>query len=427
MNARTFLVSASLVVLASSSLGCKMRQTSGSRASGQSKLMDDTFAGQNACNADDHTKPFVVEWDATDMSSFESLAAGDIVFVKYEGCSLKVLDECKNDDIRGEEGAYKAVEWTTGQLETVDIGNSGELYAKLPLGQASLGARVSGGERFHMEYYVAGTRYATRDAVFSSQLEGRYGCEDANYFVYAYNLGAFALGSASNLDIEAGGSAFGFGAGGKRNSHHKVDKKGGDLAVCTSDSATEVSGCKSPIRLNLRKIRPGESPEAEAMKAPDTPESLAAAAIVNQKLEISAEARSRYESATAKANAGDGKGCLKQLAALDKLDPKHKSTDPSSPFAMTRAQCVMLSGKCDAGKGQYRKALEKTNMAQFGPETIDRSVDAYAAMYCKGKMNDTDALRKALTEMQQAAYMTKKDVQFCDSRYATIKKLIRRA
>ncbi len=390
--------------------------------------MDQTFAGQNACNADDHTKPFVIEWDATDMSSFESLAADDIVFVKYEGCSLKILDECKNDSIRGEQGAYKPPEWTTGQLETVDIQNSGELVAKLPLAQATLGARVSGGESFHMEYYVAGTRYASRDAVYESDLEGRYGCEETTHFVYGFNLGAFALGSANELNIEAGGSAFGFGATGNRSQSSNVAKKGGDLATCKSDSATEVSGCKSPIRLNLRKIRPGESPEDVAMAKPDDPESMTAAAMINQKMDISEEAQSRYKAAMEKAGAGDGKGCLKELKAHDKLAPKNKSTDPKSYASMLRAQCVMRSGKCDAGKVQFRKALEKaSSFANQGPEQIDRTVDAYASMYCQGKMNPTDGLRKALTELQQAAYMTKKTPKYCTERWNTAKKLIPKA
>jgi hypothetical protein len=432
MIPRSLFATLSVLSLVGMSLACTMRQTSGSRASGQSKLMDDTFAGQNACNPDDHTKPFVVEWDATDMSSFESIAANDIVFVQYEGCTLKVLDECKNDSIRGEMGAYKPPDWTTGQLETVDIANTGELAAKLPLGQATLGARVSGGEKFHMEYYVAGTRYASRDAVFVSDLkEGdgyRYGCEETTHFVYGFNLGAFALGSANELNIEGGASAYGFGVEGKRNKHHNVDKKGGDLASCKSDSATEIAGCKAPIRLNLRKIRKGESPEAEAMAQPDTPESLTAAAMVNQKIELSADAQGHVDAANQKLAAGDGKGCLKELAAHDKLNAKHKSTNPSSPFAMTRAMCVMRSGKCDAGKVQLRKALEKIGtFAQSGPEQIDSTVDVWAAMHCQGKMNATDTLRKALMEMTAAAYTTKKDVKYCDSRYATIKKLIPKA
>ncbi|RMG96727.1 MAG: hypothetical protein D6705_10410 [Deltaproteobacteria bacterium] len=407
---------------------CKLKQTSGLRSSGQSRLMDQTYAGQNKCNPDEHDKPFVIEWDATQMSSFESLAASDIVFVRYEGCSLKILDECKNDSIRGEQGAYKPVEWTTGQLETIDIANEGDLYAKLPLGKATLGARVAGGERFRMEYYVAGTRYASRDAVYAADLEGRYGCDEATHFVYAYNLGAFALGSANEFDASAGGSVYGFGAGGSQHSHYRADKKGGDLSACRSDAATEIAGCKAPIRLHLRKIRPGRSPEAEAMAAPDTPESLSATAVLNQKIAMSDEARARIEAATAKLTAGDGKGCLAELDAHDRLDPKHKSTDPNSPFALTRAMCVMKSGKCDAGKGQMRKTLEKQPaFAQSGPEQIDRTVDAYAAMYCEGRMNPTDALRKALAELQNAAFQTRKDVAFCDERYARVKRLLPKA
>lgn len=426
---RSLFTTLSVVALvAASSFGCTMRQTSGTRASGQSKLMDDTFAGQNACNPDDHTKPFVIEWDATDQSSFQSLAASDVVFVKYEGCTLKVLDECKNDSIRGEQGAYKPPEWTVGQLETVDIANTGELYAKLPLGQATLGARVSGGETFHMEYYVAGTVYASRDAVYEKDLEGRYGCEDTTHFVYGYNLGAFALGSANELNIEGGASAYGFGAGGNRKSHHKADKKGGDLAACTSDSAQEVDGCKAPIRLQLRKIRPGESPESAAIQAPDTPESLTAAMAINTKMEISEEARAHYEAAMQKMGARDGKGCIQELNAHDKLNPKQKSTDPQSYAAMARGTCVMLSGKCDAGKVQYRKALEKhQSFVQQSPEQLDAHVDSIAAMSCQGKMNATDSLRQALRNLMAGAYTATKTSEYCTENWNKAKKLIPKA
>ena len=422
---RSLLTFSTLTLLAVSTSGaCVMKQTHGSRDSGQSRLMDDTFAGQNACNAEEHTKPFIIEWDATDASSFESLAASDIVFVKYEGCKLRVLDECKNDSFRGEQGAYKPPEWTAGSLETIDIENSGELYAKLPLAQASLGGRVSGGEKFHMEYFVAGTRYASRDAVYTADLDGRYGCDEATHFVYAYNLGAFALGSANEMTIEAGGSAYGFGAGGKKQNKSSAEKKGGDLGVCRADEATEVSGCKAPIRLNLRAIRPGESPEAEAMAQPDDPQSLSAAAVVNARMDMSDEARARYDAAMAAMQAGDGAQCIKELDAHDKLDPQHKSSDPNSSFAFQRSQCVMMAGKCDAGKVQMRKAMEKSMAQHMGPEQIDSAVETYAGMFCQGKMSDRDTLLKALTELQKGAYQTRESVQFCTDAYSTVKKLL---
>ena len=198
--------------------------------------------------------------------------------------------------------------------------------------------------------------------------------------------------------------------------------------MCKSDSATEVSGCKSPIRLNLRKIRPGQSPEGEAMAKPDTPDSVTAAAMLDQKLELGAEAQARFDSAKAKANAGDGKGCLKELDIHDNLDAKHKSTDPNTEgFARLRAQCVMLSGKCDAGKVQMRKALEKTNMAEYGAAHIDAVVDGFASMYCQGDLNATDSLRRALKNLEKGAFTAKKTTAFCDEQYTAVKKNLSKA
>src|SRR4029450_2083251 len=78
-----------------------------SRESGQSSLMGETFAGANKCNAASHARPFVIEWDATDMSSFEALAARDVVFVRYVGCDLEVLHGCSDGSIKGRFGSYK--------------------------------------------------------------------------------------------------------------------------------------------------------------------------------------------------------------------------------------------------------------------------------------------------------------------------------
>lgn len=413
--------------------GCAMALTSSActtkpamgknRDSGQSELMSSTFAGQNACNPENHLKPFIIEWDATDMSSFESHAANDIVVVRYEGCNLVVLDECRNESIRGEQGSYKPPEWTSGSLETIDISNEGELYAKLPLGAATLGGRVSGGERFHMEYYVAGKREATRDAVYRADIESNPGCEGATHFVHGFNLGAFALGSATQVDSKVGGSVYGFGAGGSTSSKRNAEKKGGDLGVCRSDSATEVAGCKAPIRLSLRKIRDGEDPNKEAMKAPDTADSLNAAGQLAAKLDMSDAARAHYESATAKANAKDGKGCLSELDKHAKADPKHPSTDPKTPLAYVRSQCLMLAGKCDAGKQLLRKAIENSSTAQFGEEMIDRQVEGYVQMYCQGKMSKRDELLKAWNDLSMAASTTKKDVAFCDAQLKRINTL----
>jgi hypothetical protein len=425
----TAIVSRTLTLLALatvtiSPLGCRMQQTAGVRASGQSRLMDESFAAQNACNPEEHNRPFIIEWDATDMSSFESIAANDIVIVKYEGCKLRVLDECRNDSIRGSQGAYKPPEWTSGSLETLDIHNEGELYAKLPLGQATLGGRVAGGERFHMEYFVAGTVSASRDAVYRGDLESNPGCDAATHFVYGYNLGAFALGSANEINTEVGGSLYGFGAGGKTSKGSKAEKKGGDLSMCKGESATEVLGCKTPIRLNLRTIRDGQNPGMEAMTQPDTDASLSAAGTINQKIETSEEARAHYDAAQQKLVSRDGKGCLAELDLHDELDPKHKSSDPKSYAATTRAQCVMMSGNCEAGKSQARKSLEATSSVPMAPAQVDQFVESYAMLWCQGdSMSERDQLLQANYLLEQST-RGQPDIAFCDQHWKKAKKLL---
>lgn len=397
----------------------------GSRESGQSNLMGETFAGKNACNPENHERPFIIEWDATDMSQFESIAADDVVLVKYEDCKLTVLDGCKDDSVKGNYGTYRPVEWTSGSLEKMEIKSEAELYANLPLGVASLGGRVSGGEQFRMEYYVAGTRTATRPAVYKGDVKSNPGCASATHFVYGYNLGAFALGSVSKSSVEAEGSLYGFGAGGKNTQSQSADKKGGDLAVCKAESATEIRGCKVPIRLTLRKLEGGENPDVSARKAAETDEAKNLAAKVDAKIEVAGKAGEHWSSANVKMNARDGKGCLAELDTHDKLDPKHKSTDPKSGKGYTRARCLMLAGQCDAGKQLNRLTAQAMAGTQLSPEQIDRGAEAEASRWCQGKMSDRDTLLKALQELQQGAYMAQKDGPFCQSAYNTAKRLVK--
>ncbi len=396
----------------------------GSRESGQSKLMGETFAGKNACNPESHDRPFITEWDATDMSQFESIAANDVVFVKYEGCKLTVLDSCKDDSVRGSFGSYKPVEWTSGSLEKMEIKSEAELYANLPLGVASLGGRVSGGEQFRMEYYVAGTRSATRPAAYSSDIKSVAGCKGATHYVYGYNLGAFALGSVTEKSASAEASLYGFGAGGSAKKSTKADKQGGDLGLCKSETATEIQGCKVPIRLTLRKIEAGDNPDKTAQKAPETDASLNKAAKLEAKFEAKGEAGERFKSAQTKFTAKDGKGCLAELDAHDKLNPKDKSSEAKSGFPhYLRAQCLMVAGKCDAGKAMATKGLAVMQGDQ-SPEQIDAHVEALAKLHCQGKMSDRDTLLQAMHNLTMAG-VNKKDVAYCKSNWETAKRLFK--
>jgi hypothetical protein len=393
------------------------------RESGQSQLMGETFAGKNKCNPENHERPFVIEWDATDMSSFESLAQRDVVVVRYEGCKLRILDGCRDDSVPGAYGAYRPVSWTSGSLERIEISSEADLYAKLPLGVASLGGRVARGEKFRMEYFVAGTRNATRPGLYRGDIAGNPGCQGATHFVYGYNLGAFALGSTSANTLSADGSLYGFGASGTEKRHEKAEKKGGDLHSCRSDSASELQSCKVPIRLTLRPIEDGDNPDRAARRAPDTDDSLNAAGKVAATVEISAEAREHYQSAQTKLRAGDGKGCLAELDKHDELDPGHPSTEPSSGLGLERPECLMLAGQCDAGKALARRYIEQRGPGKY--TSTDAEVDSLVGKYCRGRMSKRDELLAALNRIVEGSMRGGVQAKECAKAYSTAKRLLR--
>jgi hypothetical protein len=388
--------------------------TASGRESGQSRLIEKTFAGRDRCNPQDHTRPFVIEWDGTDISSFESRATTDVVFVRYEGCKLQVLDACANDSVRGSLGSYGAVDWTSGSVEKVDILDENELYAKLPLGTSDLGARVAGGERFHMEYFVAGTRKATRPAVYRSDVDAVPGCLGATHFVYAYNVGAFALGSYAKLGTAVGATVWGVGAGASQKNQSAIEKQGGVLASCRGESATEVSTCKVPIRLALREIEPGDAPEKKAEAAPETPQAANLAGKLARDDARSHEATERLASAQRKLSARDGKGCLAELDAHDRLEKRagRLSTDATG-LGYLRAECLMLAGQCNAGKGLARKSTEARNPDQSASQ-IDRSVDDDVAYFCGAAATEPrDQLLVALRVLDEGAMRQRTTPKVC--------------
>jgi len=378
--ARTVIlgVMAALVPLAISCGGGALPATGESRPSGQSSLMGKTYAGQNACNPKSHEKPFIIEWDATDMSLFENRAATDVVFVKYEGCDLQVLDACANDSVRGQLGAYRPVEWTSGSVEHIDISDEGELYAKLPLGVATLGGRVHAGEKFLMDYFVSGVKTATRSGVYRGDLAQIPGCAGATHFVYGFALGAFALASQKKVTGEAGASVQGIGAGASRTTSSNAEKKGGLIESCRAATAKEVKTCQVPIRLVLRAIQDGKSPDSGAAAAANAPPPTR-----SDRPEITMEETKLRESAARKRIAKDGKGCLADLDAADQQFPNSArlSTRPDGMMNI-RGECLMLTGQCDAGKKLLRMAFERMNMAT---ETIDQVVKIRADELCPKK------------------------------------------
>jgi hypothetical protein len=337
-----------------------------SAAEPTNKLMDRTTAGSNRCIVTkSHTRPFVIEWDATDLASFEAKAAHDVVFVRYAGCNLTVLD-CSDSSLRGQLGAYRSPEWTSGTVEGFDMSTEQELYAQLPLGAAALAGRIESGEALRLRYFVSGVASATRDAVYRDDLPKR--CAGATHFVQAYNLGAFELATSARTKVGASAGISGFGGGATDAKQIGVLKRGGELSSCRDEAARATRRCQVPIRITLREVEDGAAPAAREKPA-GTGGGMTALL----------EAGKIRNAAQRKLLDGDGTGCLRDLERAGEIDPDPEHIEI---VAQLHAQCTMRSGKCDAGKELLRAYYRRFWGKGGTPQAIDSAVTSQANAHC---------------------------------------------
>lgn len=122
-------------------------------------------------------------------------------------------------------------------------------------------------------------------------------------------------------------------------------------------------------------------------------------------------------SANRKMMHGDGKGCLADLDRIAAIDPQL-----DAQLLMTRAQCRMAIGECQAGKQQvadyYERELAMTR------ERAEQMAESIASMRCHGgDASERDRLLAAYFDLSDGAYMNKRDVEFCRERVAIIEEL----
>ena len=388
-------------------LGCVLGCVCGCQAATHplgNDLVEQTAVGKARCDdaAQQQLKPFLVEWDATDLAQFEALAARNLVLVKYEGCDLTVLDGCLDQGIPGRYGTYEPPHFTSGTTESVQIDNEDELYAKLPLGVATFGGQVKMGAKLDLRYHVAGVATATRAAISSQQLAGNPACAEATHFVHQYHLGAFRLGTRESTRAEGGGTVGEFGGGGKTKSQTDRRKEGGDLDDCATHQQLR---CRVPIRVVLRPLDSGGQASADFASAP------VPASGGNDDPRL--QAHQLRNSAREKERNGDGTACLEELDRADALDPQ-SARNPAWLF--TRAQCQMAAGHCEEGKETLRTFLTSTDDARRLDEAaIAKQVETAADAKCPSSTGKTDEQRivRALRAIVVATERTPPNVPAC--------------
>jgi hypothetical protein len=165
--ARRWAAFVALTLVAFTLLGCPSQQLIT-----EVPTVEDADGQQATCKvARDPLNPLVVEWPGTAKVDLESASRRGLVAVSYAGCTMKILTSCQI------EGGYD-LESTTPARDRIEISDNNELYAKLPLGAASLKGELSTGSSLELDYIAVGQRVAN-----DSPKASKGDCQDATHFV----------------------------------------------------------------------------------------------------------------------------------------------------------------------------------------------------------------------------------------------------
>jgi hypothetical protein len=194
-----------------------------------------------------HEQPLVTEWPASYKARLEALLQEGAVAVEYSGCEMRIIDSCRLA------GSY-AWKKTTLSTDTTEIRDEDELYAKLPLGAASLSGELKTSGTLHVQTTVSGQmRLVGKSA---EDTNGGAECARATHLVTALSIGAFKLvaGGEVSANVGADVGTAGVHAGGAQSK--SILRTAGDPGSCERATQDEPSAeCRSPIQIFLTPIR----------------------------------------------------------------------------------------------------------------------------------------------------------------------------
>jgi hypothetical protein len=197
--------------------------------------------------------PLVTEWPASEKANLEAMSHSGAVLVAYSGCSMRVLPACRVP------GSYR---WqrTTPATDTLEITSEDELYARLPLGAASLEAELKRSGKLSVQTTVAGQLRLEQDNPPNVPVDGP--CAHATHVVTALAIGAFSMTAGGNTGIQGKASLTAIGeTGGNANRSASIMRSAGDPDVCGAGTDEGPQGnCASPIQVFLAPL-PGRSTE----------------------------------------------------------------------------------------------------------------------------------------------------------------------
>jgi transposase len=228
--------------------GCMQSSTAKARS-----VLPRVPAEQAKCRvAASQSSPLVTEWPASEKANLEVLLRNGTVAVAYSGCSMRLLPECR---VKGEYHWQR----TTPSTDALEINDSDELFAKLPLGAASLEGELKRSGKLSVKTTVSGQLRLENASVAEIPREGA--CAQATHLLSGLSLGAFALTAGGQKDSKLGASITLGEASAKTERSADLLRSAGDFDTCVqSTNDSPHVNCASPIQAFLTPL-PGRTEE----------------------------------------------------------------------------------------------------------------------------------------------------------------------
>lgn len=207
--------------------------------------------------------PLIVEWPGADRATLEARARRAIVPVRYLGCEMEILKQCSFPG----QYSYTAL---NKQRESIVVRDVDDLYAKLPLGAASLEGTLKSAGELNVAMVMVG-RYEWNGTPKYGDLQGA-DCSKATHLVSALIVGAFDFYAGTDSETSGGLGVAGVGAGARSQSKRAVIDEAGDEAACsrsTTKDSEPPNDCGAMLRVEVIPIP--DAPAFAAAASADAP------------------------------------------------------------------------------------------------------------------------------------------------------------
>ena len=294
---------------------------------------------------------------------------------------MKVLTSCE----AGEGYEFRSV---TPVRDKIEMSSESDLYARLPLGVASLKGELAKAERLELDYVVVGQREATKPP---AMLRGD--CQGATHYVRSIMVGAYGLNSIGSAKIGASAVIGDIGAQGDLSREVRRLRGSGDVEACATGESSDAN-CGAVLQLGLQPLM---AASGGAVTTAGFGEGLGAVAVVPEIGELR----------TLPTGAG---GLADADVALLELLQEARRTDKSDFAPLTKA-AAWAKLAAYSGNNPYRDLAREREEAWKRVHEAEERRREQVARVCAQYKRDTEKLERLLaldddvvTPKQKAAY-----------------------